>query len=411
MNIAFLWEWPINEFTGGVGTVTKVLAKELLRREHKVVFISFMSDAEKQRNAHLLKQIGYDQDTYPYIAPQYFVTADQSANQAANAINDILDRNEIQVVLVQDMLKVIVLPNIINRCVTIINQHRQPFEAYDYVREVYKDYVPNTWMQKVWKYAVRAFPCIGKWRIKKYNIPKYRYSVRHADRLCLLSQRFVPRLLRFMPDLRKEHLCAINNPNTFKCVPTQLSGKENLVIIVARLFESTKNVTHFLEAWQIVENHTSNWKAKVVGTGRDFEMLKQRAVRLGLKTLSFVGYQSDVSHYYKKAKMVCVTSWFEGWGMTITEGMANGCVPLVYNTYEAVSDIFDDGISGMLIKSCTPQELANRVLSLVENPLQLQEIANNATKKVQQFSPEKIVDEWESLFKQVMIEKGILPVS
>ena len=32
MNIVFLWNWPVNEFTGGVGIVTKVLAKEMQNR-------------------------------------------------------------------------------------------------------------------------------------------------------------------------------------------------------------------------------------------------------------------------------------------------------------------------------------------------------------------------------------------
>lgn len=28
MNIVFLWNWPVNEFTGGVGIVTKVWPKK-----------------------------------------------------------------------------------------------------------------------------------------------------------------------------------------------------------------------------------------------------------------------------------------------------------------------------------------------------------------------------------------------
>lgn len=43
MNIAFLWNWPVNEFTGGVGIVTKVLAKEMQNRGHRVIFIALVT--------------------------------------------------------------------------------------------------------------------------------------------------------------------------------------------------------------------------------------------------------------------------------------------------------------------------------------------------------------------------------
>ncbi len=408
MNIAFLWEWPINEFTGGVGVVTKVLAKEMLNRGHKVIFIALMTTKEKQRNSELLNTLGFEQDTYPYIAPQYFVEDNLEIKGVAKNVDDILNKNNIQIIVIQDLIysTLRVIPYINHRIIKILCKHNQPFEGYDYARDIYKDYKADTLKQKIWKGLVRVFPYMGKWRIKTYNMPKYKTALENVDKLCLLSEKFIPRLQRFIPQLKLDKLCAVNNPNTFECNKRNIAQKENLVIIVTRLFESTKNVTDFLKAWKIVEEQHNGWKAAVVGSGKDMTLLKHRAKKMKLETLSFEGYKSDVSYYFERAKMVCVTSWFEGWGMTITEGMTNECVPLIYNTYEAASDIVDDGSNGILIKSCRPKELANRMLELMNNPILLQTMADRASQKAKQYTPEKIVDQWENLFKKLMEKKG-----
>ena len=39
--------------------------------------------------------------------------------------------------------------------------------------------------------------------------------------------------------------------------------------------------------------------------------------------------------YYKKASFICLTSNFEGWGMSLVEGMSYGCVPIVLNSFQA----------------------------------------------------------------------------
>lgn len=409
MNIAFLWNWPINEFTGGVGIVTKVLAKEMLRREYRVIFIAMVAKEEKNRNAYLLKSIGMNQDTYPYIAPQYYVDAGMELELVVTETIGILEQNKIDMVVAQDLdsLEMEIVSKLPNRFITIITKHSQPFEGYDFTRNVFKGYQAKTLSKKIWKQIVLACPFLGQMRQKQLNERLYKKATSSADRLCLLSSGFVTRLLRFMPNLDKRKICYINNPNTFSTNVEDVHHKENLVIIVCRLVESTKNVTDFMRAWKMVEQFHPDWKAEVVGDGKDMQMLKEQSQRMNLHSLTFVGYHSDVESYYKRAKMICVTSWYEGWGMTITEGMANGCVPIVYDTYEAIRDIFDDEVSGLIIKSCKPQELFEKINDLMNDSTQLNLLSSNAIEKVKQFSPDKIVENWEKLYQEIKEEKHV----
>lgn len=409
MNIAFLYNWPVNEFTGGVGIVTKVLAKEMQNHGHRVIFIAPVTQEEKARNASLLESLGMNQDTYPYVAPQYYVDAGMDLESIVTETIRILNQNMIDMVIAQDLdpLEIDIISKLPDGYVKIITKHNQPFEAFDFTRNVFKSYQAKTLSKKIWKQIVLACPFLGQMRQKQLNERLYKKATSSADRLCLLSTGFVTRLLRFMPNLDKRKICYINNPNTFSTKVEDVHHKENLVIIVCRLMESMKNVTDFMRAWKMVELCHPDWKAEVVGDGKDMQMLKEQSQILDLHSLTFVGYHSDVESYYKRAKMICVTSWYEGWGMTITEGMANGCVPIVYDTYEAIRDIFDDEVSGLTIKSCKPQELFEKLNNLMNDSTQLNLLSNNAIEKVKQFSPDKIVENWERLYKEIKEEKHV----
>lgn len=409
MNIAFLWNWPVNEFTGGVGVVTKVLAKEMQNRGHRVIFIAPVTQEEKSRNARLLENIGMNQDTYPYVAPQYYVDASIELELVVTETTEILEQNKIDMIIAQDLdpLEIDIVSKLPDGYVKIITKHNQPFEAYEFTRNVFKGYQAKTLSRKIWKNVVLACPYLGQMRQKQLNERRYKKATSSADRLCLLSSGFITRLLRFMPDLDKRKLCYINNPNTFSDSSIDVNVKENLVIIVCRLEESTKNVTDFMKAWKMIEQIHPDWKAEIVGDGKDMQLLMNRCKNLGLRSLSFVGYQSNVINYYQRAKMVCVTSWYEGWPMVIVEGMSNGCVPIVYDTFESIRDIFDDGVSGLIVESYTPAELFNKLNMLMTNSEKYKSLSDHAIEKVQQFTPSKIVDEWEKLYQEIKKEKYV----
>lgn len=409
MNIAFLWNWPVNEFTGGVGVVTKVLAKEMQNRGHRVIFIAPVTQEEKSRNARLLESIGLNQDTYPYVAPQYYVDASMELELVVTETTEILEQNKIDMIIAQDLdpLEIDIVSKLSDGYVKIITKHSQPFEAYEFTRNVFMGYQAKTLSRKIWKNVVLACPYLGQMRQKQLNERLYKKATSSADRLCLLSSGFVTRLLRFIPNLDQRKICYINNPNTFSTNVVDVHHKENLVIVVCRLMESTKNVTDFMKAWKMIEQIHPDWKAEIVGGGNDMQLLINRCKNLGLRSLSFVGYQSNVVNYYQRAKMVCVTSWYEGWPMVIVEGMSNGCVPIVYDTFESIRDIFDDGVSGLIVESCTPAELFNKLNMLMTNSEKYKSLSDHAIEKVQQFTPSKIVDEWEKLYQEIKKEKYV----
>lgn len=386
MNIAFLFYCPIVPHIGGVQRVTDVLAKEFERRGHNVIFIC----TESQNR----------DDVYPYYsAKQIYLDSNKNEEEFIADYCKILHTNDIDVVISQEAQKesLLLLANtpICVKRISVV--HINPYAIIGNERRIKRAIRSRRLVTNLAKYLVMFFPHIARqyYRFKENKF--YRRILGVSDKLVFLSPSFVELLKENIPDISSRKLAAIGNPNTF--VPKHEVGtKENLIICVARLSEVQKNVRDFILVWQQLYKDNPKWKAIIVGDGPDRGMLESFAKKKGVRNLSFVGRVENVGNYYQRAKFVCMTSIYEGWGMVLTEGMSYGCVPCVYGSYGAAFDIVDDGVNGIISTPFRPKEMADRIQTLINDESRLAQMSSSAIEKVKDFNADKVADKWDALF-------------
>ena len=108
----------------------------------------------------------------------------------------------------------------------------------------------------------------------------------------------------------------------------------------------------------------------------------------------FEGSQSPLE-WYKKASIFLMASPREGWGLTLTESLQNGVVPVVLNTSSVFRDIIIDGENGFLAQNA--QEYASRISLLLSDNDKRSKMAINGLKSACRFSPQKVGDLWEKM--------------
>ena len=386
MNIAFLFYCPIVPHIGGVQRVTDVLAKEFERRGHNVIFIC----TESQNR----------DDVYPYYsAKQIYLDSNKNDEEFTADYCKILQTNDINVVISQearsDSLLLLENTPICVKRISVV--HINPYAIIGNERRIKRAIRSRRLVTNLAKYLVMLFPHIARqyYRFKENKF--YRRILGVSDKLVFLSPSFVELLKENIPDISSRKLAAIGNPNTF--VPKHEVGtKENLIICVARLSEAPKNVRDFILVWQQLYKYNPMWKAVIVGDGPDRGMLESFAKKKGVRNLSFVGRVENVGNYYQRAKFVCMTSIYEGWGMVLTEGMSYGCVPCVYGSYGAAFDIVDDGVNGIISTPFRPKEMADRIQTLINDESRLVQMSSSAIEKVKDFNADKVADKWDALF-------------
>ncbi len=107
----------------------------------------------------------------------------------------------------------------------------------------------------------------------------------------------------------------------------------------------------------------------LIGDGVERQNLQQKATAYNLQRIRFLGYQEDVSGFYREASVVCLTSTFEGWGLCLTEAQANGVVPVAYDCGAGVREIISpSGVNGFLVSPFNQSKYARTLLKLSEEP-------------------------------------------
>lgn len=118
------------------------------------------------------------------------------------------------------------------------------------------------------------------------------------------------------------------------------------------------------------------------------------------KEVQFLGFQDNVSSYIRQADIILVLSiWQEPFPLAIIESMANG-KPVIATKTGGIPEIIEDGVNGLLVlPERAPEEVAEKVIYLINNPLVKQRIAENGLKRVQQnFNIEKLTNSLSQIY-------------
>ena len=373
---------------GGIERVSFLLAREFLNRGHKVVALSF-SDENK--------------DDYEKLPNADYLYLKGEAKDKFTQFNNIIKDKGIDIVINQS--RSLELRRLLKQSrpegVKIISAfHNQPFSTYKKERHIKRLLKPATVRGYILKYLTILWPEIYRKERTKFDRDQLQDLIDASHKVVFLSQRFLPRVKSFMPDVDDSKLCAINNPNTFE-VKELNQEKENIMLFVARLEEPQKNIKGFIDVWNLFYRKHPDWRAIIVGDGPDRKRMEKYAGRLAVKNLEFVGNQKDVAQYYSKAKILGMTSLYEGWGMVLTEAMAYGCVPVLFNTYEACEDIVEEGKTGFIVEDIDVKKMAEKCSRIAADESLRSEMSQQAKESIKKFNPDKIASQWLELFSEV----------
>lgn len=223
-----------------------------------------------------------------------------------------------------------------------------------------------------------------------------------ADRLLILSQHELPEIGRLIHyDLTK--CVVINNPLSWEKIEDNsiLACKKKVVLIVARLYNPEKRLDRALHIWKLLEQRGyTDWTLRIVGTGVHEEYLKKLARKLRLRHVHFEGRQ-DSYFYYLTSSLFMMTSAVEGWGLTLTESMQTGTVPLAFDSYPALKDIITDGYDGCIIEDNNLEAYADRMEQLMINKEERERIARNGLESCKRFAIDKIINQWIDLIENL----------
>jgi glycosyltransferase involved in cell wall biosynthesis len=186
-------------------------------------------------------------------------------------------------------------------------------------------------------------------------------------------------------------------------------GDYFVILSVGRL-SSEKGHSVLLEAFARLAEldcASGNTKLVIVGDGPEMLNLKRRAAEIAgvdfdeslveFGRVSFVGRSSDIRHFLAAADLFVLPSLYEGFGIVLLEAMAAG-VPIVASRTGGVPEIIDDGVDGVLVEHGDSDALAAAISPLISDPDSLTRISENAKRKVEKYSLERMLEGYFELY-------------
>lgn len=190
----------------------------------------------------------------------------------------------------------------------------------------------------------------------------------------------------------------------FKAPKRRNDSKPQKTIFYVGRLENRKGVSYLLRAFKLLNEKRPGVSLVIAGAGPDRDKLENLVKSLDIQNVTFLGYVSDKQKvaYLRSSDLFCAPSPYgESFGLVLLEAMASGLVTVAGNNpgYRSVLT----GVGSLsLVNPREAEEFAHRLdLLLHENALRSL-WREWAAEKIQQYSTETIIDQYEKLYKEAI---------
>ena len=187
------------------------------------------------------------------------------------------------------------------------------------------------------------------------------------------------------------------------------NGSSGEYIIACGRLSNQKNYPMMLKAFvKVLEKHP-NEHLMIYGKGDLKDKLEALADRLKItESVHFMGFSDEMVEVYKKAKLLVMTSDYEGMPNVILEALASS-VPVISTDCPCGGPrmVIMNGENGYLVPIKETDELVKVWEKMLDNGKLLAEMRKNAYKSSQQFTSENIIDNWIKYINKVITEGDI----
>jgi glycosyltransferase involved in cell wall biosynthesis len=225
---------------------------------------------------------------------------------------------------------------------------------------------------------------------------------KNADRIVCLTQQDVNAISKLGCPAEKIVLIP-NAVDTFLFKPSK-ERRENLVVWVGR-FVPEKGVKYLVEAAKMIVQSSPDTEFLLIGYGPLKDRIMKLALHNGLseRTLKFGGKltRTEIAGLLSIASVFVIPSLSEGMPIALMEAMASGA-PVVGSDIPGVSNLVEEGVTGLLVSPRDPVSLASAISELLNDSKKSRSMGNAARNTiVQAYSWSHIMGKMDKLYQEV----------
>jgi len=180
--------------------------------------------------------------------------------------------------------------------------------------------------------------------------------------------------------------------------------RDKIIVGLVGRVEPDKGGRELIEALREARTGTPRLHLLIVGPPTPYQReLEDEVRRMGLPdAVTFAGYRKDVPQVMSSIDILALPSRSEAFGRVLIEAMA--CAkPVVAFSVDAVPEVVEDGVTGLLVPRGDIDALAGAILKLAEDPLLRARMGEKGRERAERcFGIGEHVRRVESLYEEVL---------
>lgn len=189
----------------------------------------------------------------------------------------------------------------------------------------------------------------------------------------------------------------IEESNQISCL-----SRKKRAIAVGRLVPQ-KGFDMVIKMWSLLCKDIKDWELVIIGDGYLFDELNSQIKALNLEDqVKILPPTKQIEKEYLQSSLYLMTSRYEGLPMVLIEAMACGLPCVSFDCECGPRDVISDGVDGFLIQPEDLNLFSEKVKMLIHNDKMRFQFSQNAFKKSENFSKNKIMEKWQSLFVNLL---------
>lgn len=204
-------------------------------------------------------------------------------------------------------------------------------------------------------------------------------------------------LQRFTPDNRNKYR---------KVIRERLSlGEEFVILYVSNNFR-LKGLFTLIKSLGELKKSLRNFKALIIGRGRDASYRKLARRLNCLENLIFLGHVNEIEKYYAASDLYVHPTFYDSCSLVVTEALASG-LPVITTRYDGASGVIDNGIEGFVMEDPMDYEALAEKISLFFDDKFRKKVSIAAREKAEKYPAEKNCEDIIKVYNEVMEKSSV----
>jgi N-acetyl-alpha-D-glucosaminyl L-malate synthase BshA len=239
--------------------------------------------------------------------------------------------------------------------------------------------------------------------------PVVTFSINESDAITAVSHNLQKETYQYF-NIEKEIHVIYNfvdiqrfNKKPLEAFRKAIAPNDEKIITHASNFRKVKRIKDVIDIFHLIQQQIPA-KLLMVGDGPDRPEAEEQCRRLGIcDDVRFLGKQHEMEEILAISDLFLLPSEYESFGLSALEAMASG-VPVLSTNAGGLSEINRNGITGYLANVGDVHGMAKMGSTLLGNESLLLQMKTAAAKHALQFDIEKIVPQYEALYRQCVGE-------